>query len=150
MSVLKRFIHEELTYNYWLKRPIDSMPDVADSIADTRADVFASVSDDFEELVTKLRHDIETARDIGSMEDVLERAGFDAYDIVADVTLFDRAAEIDDIETVRREILKGVEREAGERLRGAEDDGHDTSTLLGHPMRSVKAGGFSHKRAIGP
>ena len=166
ISLLESFIRHELSRideesinNYWLRRPrANTHPTVRlqrddgtmSAVEDLRDDAFESVSDDFEELVTRLRHDIESARDIGSMEDLLDGAGFDAYDVVAEPTLFDRAVEDRDVETVRREILKGVERAAGDELKDAAQEGNDSHTLLGHPMRSVKGGGFSHKKPIGP
>lgn len=130
MSLLEKFIREELTWNYWMRRPRNNqVGDVSAEIEQQRADRFAPVAEDFDDIVDTLYHRIEVASTVEALEDAMLKHGINAYDVVADGTMLDRAHEEGDVEELKRQILAGIETWAQEKLQGAAAGNFDVHAL---------------------
>ena len=130
MSLLEKFIREELTWSYWMRRPRNNQAgDISAEIEQQRADRFGPVAEDFDEIVSTLLHRIEVANTVEALEDALIKHGINAYEVVADGTMLDRAHEEGDVEELKRQILDGVETWAREKLQGAAQGNFDVHSL---------------------
>lgn len=171
MKILKKFIREEfVATSSWLRRPkqglsrvpssvsvspaLMSTPistiDVSDDIEQQRQSLYSSIAGDFTSSVDSLRHTLETLSDVDMLLNAMEAFGEDPRELVQDPTELDQAVRKDDVENVRRMLLNALDKWSSDKLRSSEQDDYDGDTLLGHPMRSVKGGGFSFKRPIRP
>jgi hypothetical protein len=132
LETLKRFIREELVWNYWLRRPRNNqVKGAGPRIQQWRRDMYEPVADTFEEEVGQIRHAVWTATGVHDLEDRLLRKGLDAYEIAADPTLFQQAYERNDVAEMKRQVINGLERWAREVLKNTEDDDFNVSTLQG-------------------
>jgi hypothetical protein len=149
MKRLSLFV-EELVGKSWLRRPVDrNVGDISAELEKRRADAFKGTVHEFESSADELKHVIETAEDIDSLYAAMEQFNCDAYDIAADATEFEQATERDDLEAARTQLLMGIEKWIDRSITAADQNGQDTFSLQGHPMRRVKGGGPSLKRSMG-
>ena len=150
LAILREFIVEAMTFNYWMRRPRNNhIGDVSGGIEQQRQDAFRDDVADFDESMSQLRHEIEVASDIEGLEDAMERHNCDAYDVAADPTDFEQAAERGDLEAVRRCLLMGLGKWSDDKKKAGEINNYDTSSIDSHPMVNVRAGGPSKKRSMG-
>ena len=172
MRTLRKFIREELgnerVPSSWLRRskgakrvgrvpatvsaspPPMSTPiqpfDLSDQLEDQRQGAYNSMKDDFNASTDQLGHTLEVASSIDDMLDAVDEANIDPADIVADPTDFNSAIEKGDMERVRQMLLVGLGKWADWKLKTSEQDDYNSNSLAGHPMKHVKAGGFSMGR----
>lgn len=151
MMTLRRFIREELTWNYWMRRPRNNMVgDVSDRIETQRQATWGDEADDFRSRAEALKHDVEVAHDIQGILSSMEDRGFDPYEVVEDMTDYGIAMEKRDVESVRDAVLRGLDRYVGSTLSSSSSDSYDTSPMS-HPLRPVQLGGVNRngKRSMG-
>jgi|15BtaG_2_1085339.scaffolds.fasta_scaffold01021_11 hypothetical protein len=129
-DILKKFINEELVWNYKMRGPkTNNQGDVRAEIEDVRSSTFDSAKTDFAAGIEKLNHDITVATDKTELEDIFGRWGIDAYDIVHDTTEFDRAADEENLEEMKRMIMQGLGKWVKEKTEGLAGDGFNYASL---------------------
>lgn len=150
LRLLCEFINEEIAFNYWMRRPRNSKsPDVSAEIETQRQAVFDQVSDDAKTRVDALRHTITTSMSIKQMMGAVRSFG-DSIEDSIDPAMLKRAIDDDDVDEVRRQLISGLERWEVETMKWSEHNNYDTSSLVGHPMRTPNGGGNAFKKKNGP
>lgn len=129
---LRRFIREELTWNYWLRRPRNNqVKGLGQDIEASRADTFKPVADDFQQVIRSLEHAIKTGSSVHDIENAVVGMGLDAYEIVSDVTSFEQAVVQRDVAEVKRQLLGGLKSWASQIVKNTAEDNYNYSTLQG-------------------
>lgn len=129
-NILRQFIKEELVWNYWVRRPRNSLVrDVGAEIADKRRLEFDPAAQDFLEGVKELAHDIKQANTLDELEDIVFGWGVSAEEVIADYTEFERYLEAGDVENIKRMLLQSVEHWKREMVGGAVQNGMDYAAL---------------------
>lgn len=126
------------------------LADVSDEIEQWRQDMFSTATDDVQSNIERLRHTLSTVMSVEQMVSAVGDFGEDVNEIALDPTTFAQAVKDDDVDEVRRQLTSGLEKWETEMLKWSEQNNYDTSTLVGHPSRTVKMGGSSFKRPISP
>lgn len=132
MNTLRRFIREEMVWNYWLRRPRNNqVKGLGQDIETSRADTFKPVADDFQQVIRGLEHAIKTGSSVHDIENSVVAMGLDAYEIVTDVTEFERAVVAKDVAEVKRQLLSGLTAWASQIVKNTAEDDYNYSTLQG-------------------
>lgn len=130
VGLLRKFIKEELAWNYWVRRPRNSLVrDVGSEIADKRRVEFDPAAQDFLQGAKELSYDIEQANSIDELEDIVFGWGVSADEVIADYTEFERYIESGDIKNVKRMLLQGVEHWKRQMIGNAVGNGMDYAAL---------------------
>lgn len=130
MKQLKKFINEELTWNYWMRRPRNNqVRGAGPEIEATRRKQFDEIVLEFDKAIKDVIHLVKSSATIEDLENALERCGIDAYDVVADITVFDNAASEKDVIEARRQIIIGLPKWKIEMIKGCRQNGYDTGIL---------------------
>ena len=136
-KILRQFIREEMTWNYWLRRPRNNqIKGLGQDIEDSRADTFKPVADNFQHVIRGLEHAIKTGSSVHDIENSVVGMGLDAYEIVSDITAFEQAVVKKDVAEVKRQLLSGLQSWASQIVKNTAEDGYNYSTLQGILDRS--------------
>lgn len=145
MKLLRQYIREELITNFWLRRQKGSaMPALGDQIKKQREEVFDSASDDLETKIENLKHAIEVSNTIDEIIKAVKTASVAKIsELALDPSLLSIAIKDKNLDQVKRLLLDGIKRWKDETLKWSKADDLDTTTLMGHPMRTPSLGGPS-------
>lgn len=106
---LRQFIHEELTFTYWLRRPRNNLlPDYSQAIDDMNDKSIELAKGDRALELRTVKHDIDTATTMADVQKVVNDAQINVYDIVDDEIAFDAAVRDDDVAKVKQSIIKSL------------------------------------------
>lgn len=148
MKILREFIREELTWNYWMRRPRNNLiPDVSDELEDRREKSYPSASKDLQGDIHRLKQSLASAIDIDGMMHAIADFGEEAKEMADDPAALSRAIRNNDIEEARRQFISGVERWEIEMEKWSQDSSSDA--LASEPMKSPSFGGPSISRSPG-
>jgi uncharacterized protein YeeX (DUF496 family) len=104
---LRQFIHEELTFNYWLRRPRNNLlPDYSQALDDMNKGSIELAKGDRAMSLRNVKHDIDTAFSIAEIQKIVNDARINVYDIIDDEIAFDAAVRNNDIAKVKNSIIQ--------------------------------------------
>lgn len=125
MSLLKQFIQEVYVFNYWMRRPRNSIPpDLSNPLEQDRSNRYQDAVLDFGDRVKQLEQAISNANSMQELHLNLHSFDVDPLDLVADPSVFDT----DDYVLIKNSMLVGLDRWHKKMLDSTKQD-YDVFTL---------------------